>query len=79
MSGDIGDSLRSKILAENVSILRMNKASPSRLPNGFIPVDMDVTSFDKYKTKKHGPPRLTKAMTAYLGTEGYLIHQRRTA
>lgn len=77
---DIGCSLRSQILAENVSMLRMNGISPSRLPNGFVPVDMDVTPFDNSKTKKQGGSRTYKGydgyapMMAYIGTEGYLIN-----
>lgn len=35
---DIGSSLRSQILAENVSRLRMNGISPSKLPKGDTPV-----------------------------------------
>lgn len=49
---DIGDSLRSRILAENVKMLHMNGIVPSKLPNGYVPVDIDVTPFDNSKTRK---------------------------
>lgn len=77
---DIGSSLRSHILAENVEMLRMNGIVPSKLPNGFVPVDIDVTPFDNSKTKKEGVSRTYKGydgyapIMAYIGTEGYLIN-----
>lgn len=45
-NNDIGGSLRSRILAENVEMLRINGIVPPKLPNGFAPVDIDVTPFD---------------------------------
>lgn len=77
---DIGPSLRKQILAENIEMFRMNGISPSRLPNGFVPVDIDVTPFDNSKTKKEGVSRTYKGydgyapIMAYIGTEGYLIN-----
>ena len=77
---DMGASLRRQILAENISMLRMNGISPSRLPNGFVPVDIDVTPFDNSKTKKEGVSRTYKGydgyapIMAYIGTEGYLVN-----
>ena len=57
---DIGDSLRSRILAENVKMLHMNGIVPSKLPNGYVPVDIDVTPFDNSKTTKEGVSRTYK-------------------
>jgi len=77
---DIGDTLRGKILSENVRLLRANGIVPSKLSNGFIPVDIDVTPFDNSKTKKEGVSRTYKGydgyapIMAYIGTEGYLIN-----
>lgn len=51
---DIGSSLRDRILAENVELLRTNGIDPSKLPNGYVPVDIDVTPFDNSKTCKEG-------------------------
>jgi hypothetical protein len=50
-------SLRSRILAENVKMLHMNGIVPSKLPNGYVPVDIDVTPFDNSKTRKEGVSR----------------------
>ena len=47
----IGDSLRDEILSENIDMLRSNGIVPSKLPNGYVPVDIDVTPFDLSKTK----------------------------
>ena len=77
---DIGDSLRSRILAENVKMLHMNGIVPSKLPNGYVPVDIDVTPFDNSKTRKEGVSRTYKGyngyapIMAYIGTEGYLVN-----
>lgn len=57
---DIGSSLREHILEENVELLRMNGIVPSKLPNGFVPVDIDVTPFDNSKTRKEGVSRTYK-------------------
>ena len=48
----IGSSLREYILKENVELLRTNGIVPSKLSNGFVPVDIDVTPFDNSKTRK---------------------------
>lgn len=77
---DIGDSLRESILNENVSLLLANKIQPSALPNGLVPVDIDVTPMDNSKSKKEGVSRTYKGfdgyapMMAYIGTEGYAIN-----
>ncbi len=77
---DIGDSLRDSILQENVSLLQANKIQPSALPNGLIPVDIDVTPMDNSKSKKEGVSRTYKGfdgyapIMAYIGTEGYAIN-----
>ncbi|MBR1893812.1 MAG: IS1380 family transposase [Bacteroidales bacterium] len=76
---DIGDSMRSQILKENVTMLKANGIVPSRLENGFVPVDLDVSPFDNSKTKKEGVERTYKGcdgyapMFAYIGREGYLV------
>ena len=77
---DIGDSLRETILNENVELLISNKIQPAALPNGLVPVDIDVTPMDNSKSKKEGVSRTYKGfdgyapMMAYLGTEGYAIN-----
>lgn len=77
---DIGDSLRKSILEENVSLLLANKIQPSALPNGLVPVDIDVTPMDNSKSKKEGVSRTYKGfdgyapMMAYIGTEGYAVN-----
>lgn len=76
----IGDSLRPQILNENIAMLLANGIVPSKLLNGYIPVDIDVTPFDNSKTKKEGVSRTYKGydgyapIMAYIGTEGYLIN-----
>lgn len=77
---DIGSSLRSQILAENIEMLRSNGIVPGKLPSGYVPVDIDVTPFDNSKTQKQGISRTYKGydgyapIMAYIGTEGYLIN-----
>jgi hypothetical protein len=77
---DIGDSLRKTILEENVDMLLANRIQPTALPNGLIPVDIDVTPMDNSKSKKEGVSRTYKGfdgyapMMAYIGTEGYAIN-----
>ena len=77
---DIGDSLRKTILNENVELLISNKSQPTALPNGFVPVDIDVTPMDNSRSKKEGVSRTYKGfdgyapMMAYIGTEGYAIN-----
>ena len=76
----IGDSKRSLLLQENVKMFKRNGISPSALPNGYVPVDMDVTPCDNSKTKKEGVSRTYKGfdghapMMAYIGTEGFMIN-----
>ena len=77
---DIGSSIRSKILAENVEMLRSNGIHPSKIKGGFVPVDSDVSPFDNSKTHKEGVSRTYKGcdgyapMLSYIGAEGYLIN-----
>lgn len=77
---DIGDSLRQEILRENVKLLLANKISPTALPNGLVPVDIDVTPMDNSKSKKEGVSRTYKnfdgyaPIMAYIGTEGYAVN-----
>lgn len=77
---DIGSSMRKQILAENVDMLKANGIVPSKLPNGYIPIDIDVTPLDNSKSKKEGVSRTYKGydgyapIMAYIGTEGYLIN-----
>lgn len=77
---DIGSSLRSEILKANVSMLKSCVITPTELPNGYVPVDIDVTPFDNSKTKKEGVSWTYKGfdgyapIAAYIGTEGYLIN-----
>ena len=77
---DIGSSMRPRILAENVRMLKENGIVPGKLPNGYVPVDIDVTPFDNSKTRKQGVSRTYKGcdgyapIMAYIGTEGYLVN-----
>ena len=77
---DIGDSLRQELLEENVAVLLANHIQPSALPNGLVPVDIDVTPMDNSKSKKEGVSRTYKGfdgyapIMAYIGTEGYAIN-----
>jgi len=77
---DIGSSLRGDILAANVSMLKNCGITPTALPNGYVPVDIDVTPFDNSKTKKEGVSWTYAGyagyapIAAYMGTEGYLIN-----
>jgi len=77
---DIGDTRRPNILQANVSMLTENQVEPSALPNGFVPLDMDVSPFDNSKSCKEGVGRTYKGcdgfapMFAYLGTEGFLVN-----
>lgn len=77
---DIGDSLRQEILDANVAMFKNIGIEPGALPNGFVPVDIDVSPFDNSKTKKEGVSRTYKGMDgyapifAYIGTEGYLVN-----
>jgi hypothetical protein len=77
---DIGDGLRQALLEENVAVLLANHIQPSPLPNGLVPVDIDVTPMDNSKSKKEGVSRTYKGfdgyapIMAYIGTEGYAIN-----
>ena len=71
-------SIRRQILDENIHMLKSNGIVPSKLPCGYVPVDMDVSPFDNSKTCKEGVSRTYKGcdgyapMFAYIGREGYL-------
>ena len=77
---DIGNSLKETILTENIDLLLANKIQPGILPNGFVPVDIDVTPMDNSKSDKEGVSRTYKGydgyapMMAYIGTEGYAVN-----
>ena len=53
---------------------------PGALPDGMVPVDIDVTPMDNSKTSKQGVSRIYKGfdgyapMMAYIGTEGYAVN-----
>ena len=73
---DIGDSLRTTILQENIDLLKANGIQPTTLANGLVPVDIDVTPMDNSKSNKEGVSRTYKGfdgyapMMAYIGKEG---------
>jgi len=77
---EIGSSLREEILQANRTMFANFGVKPSPLPNGCVPVDIDVTPFDNSKTKKEGVSRTYKGydgyapIMAYIGTEGYLVN-----
>ena len=77
---DIGDSLREQILNENIEMLLANNIEPGALPDGMVPVDIDVTPMDNSKTSKQGVSRTYKGfdgyapMMTYIGTEGYAVN-----
>lgn len=61
---DIGSSMRSYILAENIKMLRDNGIVPGKLPNGYVPVDIDVTPLTIPKPKSRVFPELIRDVTA---------------
>ena len=77
---EIGSSMRGEILQTNVCLFKNYGIKPSPLPNGYVPVDIDVNPFDNSKTKKEGVSRTYKGydgyapIMAYIGTEGYLVN-----
>jgi len=77
---DMGDSLRKEILQANITMFKNTGIEPGALPNGLVPVDIDVSPFDNSKTKKEGVSRTYKGMDgyapifAYIGTDGYLVN-----
>lgn len=76
----IGSSIRTQILDENINMLKSDGIAPSKLPCGYVPVDMDVSPFDNLETSKEGVSRTYKGcdgyapMFAYIGREGYLAN-----
>jgi len=77
---EIGSSLRKEIIEANVNMLSACGVEPTALPNGYVPVDIDVTPFDNSKTNKEGVSRTYKGydgyapIMAYIGAEGLLIN-----
>jgi hypothetical protein len=85
---EIGSSLRGEILTANVNLFKAYGIKPTPLPNGYVPVDIDVTPFDNAGTLKEGVSRTYKGydgyalIMAYMGTEGFLVNcdcERETA
>lgn len=76
----IGTTMNDEILNGNISMFNACGITPTALPNGFVPVDIDVTPFDNSKTQKEGVSRTYKGfdgyapIMAYIGTEGYLCN-----
>lgn len=77
---ETGDSMRSVLLDENVRMLKANGVHPTPIPEGFVPVDIDVTPQDNSKSHKEGVSRTYKGfdglapINAYIGAEGYLAN-----
>lgn len=77
---DIGSSLRPQILQANVELFRTHGITPTPLPIGLVPVDIDVTPFDNSKSCKEGVSRTYKGfdgyapIMAYIGKEGYFVN-----
>ena len=75
-----GRSKRGSLLEENARLLKANGCIPSKLPSGYVPLDIDVTPQDNSKTKKEGVSRTYKGydgmapMMGYIGTEGYMVN-----
>lgn len=61
-------------------MLKSNCIAPSKLPCGYVLVDMDASPFNNSKTNKEGMSRTYKGyegytpMFAYIGSEGYLAN-----
>ena len=64
----VGGSVHRQVLDENIHMLKSNGIVPSKLPCGYVPVDMDVSPFDNSKTSKEGVSR------TYKGCDGYAPH-----
>ena len=77
---EIGTSLREEILNANTNMFVHYGISPTPLPIGYVPVDIDVTPFDNSKTSKEGVSRTYKGydgyapIMAYIGKEGFLAN-----
>ena len=59
---DIGSSMRSYILAENIKMLRDNGIVPGKLPNGYVPVMSRPLTIPKPKSRVF--PELIRDVTA---------------
>ena len=74
----IGSSIRRQVLDENIHMLKSNGIVPSKLPCGYVPVDMDVSPFDNSKTSKEGVSRTYKGGDAiFTGNGGTLCRKPR--
>lgn len=73
---DIGDTLRQQILQENIRMLTANQIRPTKLSNGFVPVDINVTPMDNSKTQKEGVSRTYKGYDGYAPHHGIYRHRR---
>ena len=77
---DIGQSMKEDIIDGNISMFKGCKLTPTALPCGYVPIDIDVTPFDNSKSCKEGVSRTYKnfdgyaPIMAYIGTEGYLCN-----
>ena len=77
---DIGSRLRESILQANIDMFRTHSVTPTTLPTGEVPLDIDVTPFDNSKTCKEGVCRTYKGfdgyapIMAYIGKEGFLVN-----
>ena len=77
---EIGKTQREQLLRFNAHLLKSNHIEPTALKNEMIPLDMDITPIDNYKTKKEGVSWTYKnymgyaPMMAYIGKEGYLVN-----
>ena len=60
----IGSSIRVRILDENVRMLKSNGIVPSKLPCGYVPVDMDARLSTTRIPARRACPGLIKAATA---------------
>ena len=77
---DIGSRLQESILQANIDMFRTHSVTPTTLPTGEVPLDIDVTPFDNSKTCKEGVSRTYKGfdgyapIMAYIGKEGFLVN-----
>ena len=72
---DIGSSQREHILAENVELFAFQWNRSFQLPNGFVPVDIDVTPLTIRKPEKKAYHVLIKGMMDML--QSWLISERK--
>ena len=76
----LGASLHKELRDMNLALLLQENVSITPLPNGDIPVDVDVTPFDESKSHKEGVSRTYKGFDGYapidahVGMEGYFVN-----